>query len=299
MLINDTNLNLIAKGFKTIVNEHFDATPSHKDTLAMTTTSHGMEEEYGWLGQFPGLREWIGDRHIKQLASHGFKIRNRKFESTVVVTREDIADDRVGVYTPMFKEMGRVSKQHPETMLFELLASGFDGDAVCYDGQSFFDAEHPIKVADMATELVSNVQAGSGAPWFLLDLSKAIKPMVWQDREKYEFQSLTDNTNGERVFMRDEYLYGIRARVNCGFGLWQLAFGSKATLDATNYEAAREAMMKFGGDRGQKLGIMPTHLVVGPSNEKKARALVNSDQNDGTSNIWKGTAEIILTPFLA
>ena len=79
MLINDANLQLVAKGFQTIYNTSFDATVSHKDTVAMTVQSTGSEENYGWLGQFPGLREWIGDRQIKKLSSHGFKIENRRF----------------------------------------------------------------------------------------------------------------------------------------------------------------------------------------------------------------------------
>ncbi len=47
------------------------------------------------------------------------------------------------------------------------------------------------------------------------------------------------------------------------------------------------------------LGIMPSHLVVPPSLEGKARRLlVALSENDG-SNEWAGSVELIVTPFLA
>ncbi len=296
MLIDDRNLELVAKGFKAIYHEHFDATVSHKDTLAMTTESGSAEENYGWLGQFPDLREWIGDRQVHELTSHGFAIKNRKFESTVKVKRDDISDDRFGVYKPLFSEMGRVSKQHPDRMIFEVMANGFS--LACYDGQSFFDAEHGLyNGSGEVIGSVSNMQAGSGPAWFLLDLGKAIKPFIWQEREKYEFQSL-DDLRSERVFFRDEFTFGIRARVNAGIGLWQLAFGSKAPLTVENYTAARATMSAYAGDRGQKLGITPTHLVVPSDLETNGRNILLADQINGSSNIWKGTADLIVTPWL-
>lgn len=147
------------------------------------------------------------------------------------------------------------------------------------------------------TESVSNVQTGTGAPWYLLDLSKAMKPIIWQEREAYEFQSIT-NPNDAHVFMSDEYVYGIRARVNCGFGLWQLAYGARSDLNSENFALARQSMSLFTGDEGQKLGITPTHLIVPPALEAKARTLLMADQIEGSSNIWKGTAELIVSPWL-
>lgn len=115
----------------------------------------------------------------------------------------------------------------------------------------------------------------------------------------YEFQQV-NTSNDERVFLTDEYLYGIRARVNAGFGLWQLAFGSAATLDATNYAAARAAMMNFKSNDGRILGVTLTTLVVPPALEDAALHLLNTEMKDGGgSNPWKGTASLIVTPYLS
>lgn len=133
--------------------------------------------------------------------------------------REDIADDRLGVFKPMFAEMGQSARRHPDELIFDLLKSGFT--TACFDGQNFFDADHPISDDAGNVASVSNVQDGVGPSWFLLDTSRAVRPIIWQEREKYEFQQLVRDDE-ERVFLNDEYLYGVRARVNAGFGQWQL-----------------------------------------------------------------------------
>jgi TP901 family phage tail tape measure protein len=202
MIINASNLDLVFRGYKAVYSTAFEATPALYDKVAMTVPSSTGQEEYGWLGQFPQLREWIGERHIKNLKSHGFTIKNRDFESTVAVARNDLADDRVGIYTPMFKEMGRTAKIHPDTLVFGLLKAGFATNG--FDGQYFFDTDHPLydQEGDVVGS-VANLQAGSGAPWYLMDLSRAIKPLIWQDRAPNEFVPLgLDGTQAGRRLNR-------------------------------------------------------------------------------------------------
>lgn len=296
MIINGQNVELVFKGFKATYTDAYLAAPAHGDKIAMTVPSASRDETYGWIGTFPNMREWIGPRHVKSLSAHGFTITNRKFESTVEVSREDIEDDRLGIFAPAFKEMGGAAKRHPEELIFGLLASGFN--ATCYDGQNFFDTDHPVKGEDEEAVSVSNMQDGAGPAWFLLDTSRAVRPLIWQQRQPYEFQQITQG-NDEYVFVNDKFLYGIRARVNAGFGLWQLAFGSKAVLNEANYAAARAAMMRFTADGGRRLGVTPNVLVVPPELESDALYLLNTEiKNGGGSNPWRATAELIVTSYL-
>ena len=308
MLITNQSLEAIFQAYNFKFNDGFNGAKSHVADVAFVSPSLTAEEVYPFLGQFPQLREWIGDRVINQLALHGWSIKNRKFESTISVKRTDIEDDRYGVFAPMFKQLGVTTRQHPDTLVFPLLKTGFD--VKCYDGQQFFDADHPVGGPNDTIVSASNMQAGDGEPWFLLDTTQALRPLIWQERIKYEFQQMS-GANDERVFIRDEYLYGVRARVNAGFGLWQTAFGSKAPLNADNYAAARASMMGLKGDRGAILGINPNVLVVPPSLEAAARKLLKAtsvadtvtiagvEQAVPATNVWHESAELIVTPFLA
>jgi len=297
MIINSKSLDLVFKGFQTVYTDAYLQAPVNWDKVAMTVPSISRDETYGWLGQFPQLREWIGPRHVHGLNAHSFTIENRTFESTVSISRNDVMDDRLGVIKPALSEMGYLARQHPEELIFQLLASGFETE--CFDGQPFFDTDHPLTDSTGAQTVVSNMQAGTDTPWFLLDTSRSVRPIVWQEREKYTFEQKTSPTD-DNVFFQNEYLYGVRARVNAGFGLWQLGYGSKAPLTQDNYAAARAAMMNFRSDNGRVLGINPVTLVVPPTLEKAALHVLNTETDDGGgSNPWKGTAELIVTPFVS
>ena len=292
MIINQATLAAIYKSFRTIFNEAFQGVEPMYERVATTVPSTVREETYAWLGNFPKLREWIGDRHVKSLSAYGYSIKNKDWESTVEVDRNDIEDDAIGVYSPLFAEMGRAARAHYDELIFGLLPLGFS--TLCYDGQYFFDTDHPVGGSS-----VSNNGGGTGTAWYLLDTTRAIKPLIIQIRRAPEFVRL-DRPTDENVFRRRKFLYGVDCRDNAGFGLWQLAYASKDTLNATNYAAARAAMMSFKDDEGKPLGIRPNLLVVPPSLEGAAREiLLNERDANGATNTWRNTAELLVVPWLA
>ncbi|WP_026782780.1 Mu-like prophage major head subunit gpT family protein [Pleomorphomonas koreensis] len=295
MIINRQNLDFIFTGFNGAFSQGFaDAKPAWS-TVAMRVPSSAQDEVYGWLNQIPGMREWIGPRIINSISANGYTIGNRSFENTIGVQREKIEDDKYGVFAPLMQEMGRAAAVHPDELVFSTLGAGFATE--CFDGQYFFDTDHPV-MKDGEETSVSNMQAGSGEPWYLLDTSRAIRPLVYQERRPYNLQTKTDLSD-DNVFFNKEFIYGVDGRCAAGYGLWQLAFGSKADLTPTNYSLARVAMQSLKGDGGRPLAIKPTVLVVGPANEEKALTLINSATNAaGASNPWYKTVEVIMSPWV-
>lgn len=81
---------------------------------------------------------------------------------------------------------------------------------------------------DSAELLVAPLLATQAAYWFLLDTSKPVKPLIFQQRKDAEFVS-KDNPNDDNVFFNKEFVYGVDCRDNVGYGLWQLAYGSNGT----------------------------------------------------------------------
>jgi phage major head subunit gpT-like protein len=310
MLITSANLDALFTGYKANFKKGFEGAPSIYKKIAMVAPSVTEQELYTWLGQFPGAREWIGPRHIKNLVANGFSIVNALFEDTVGVPRTKVEDDSYGLFSHFFEEMGKAAAEKPDELVASLLKNGFTRN--CYDGQFFFDVDHPVKpVGDGAPVSVSNMQAGAGEPWFLLDCTRAMKPLIWQDRIPFNNLVKLDRDTDENVFKNDEYIYGIRGRGNAGYGLWQLAFGSKAPLTAANYEAARKAMMTLKGDEGRPLGVVPDTLVVSPNLEGDAKRILNNgsrtiiaDNGAGLNyvvpiaNEWAETAKLIVSPWL-
>lgn len=293
MIVNQAALAGIYRTFSVIFNQALEAAQSMCDLVAMRVPSTGRSVDYKWLGNFPGMREWVGDRVIKDLSAFHYEITNKDFESTIEVDRNDIDDDQVGVYTPMLQGLAQAAKEHPDYLVFTLLAAGFA--SLCFDGQYFFDDDHPVGESTQ-----SNYGGGSSTPWYLMDLSRPIKPLILQIRKTPQFVAM-DKPDDEQAFMRKKFRYGVDDRKNVGYGLWQLAYGSKRALDTTYYPAARTAMMGFKKeDNITPLNIKPTHLIVGASNEAAGKALVEAQTTAaGAANIWYNSAKLVVVPWLA
>ncbi|RWE51085.1 MAG: hypothetical protein EOS24_33650, partial [Mesorhizobium sp.] len=168
----------------------------------------------------------------------------------------------------------------------------------CYDGQNFFDTDHPGFDENGAEISVSNFTAGAGPAWYLVDDTRVIKPMVFQKRKPFKLVPM-DRETDTNVFMKGQFMYGVDGRCNAGFGLWQLAHMSKADLTPANFQAAREAMAAIRKKNGQVININPTKLIVPPSLEADAKQIVETMLiNGGDSNIWFKAAEVVKVPLL-
>lgn len=297
MIVTPANLALLKQGFNAAFKGAFGSVTPMWDKIAMRVPSTSSEEVYAWLGANTKLREWIGERVYQNLKVHGYTVKNKTFEGTVAVSRDAIDDDQYGTYTPLIAQMGQDAKLHPDELLFGLIALGIS--TPCYDGQNFFDADHPVGQSGAEVSVSNYTAAGGNNAWYLLDTSKVLKPFILQVRRDYAFVAKTSLTD-DNVFEKNEFVFGVDGRLNVGFGLWQQAYCSKATLDVAGYGAARVAMLNFKADNGKPLGIMPNLLLVGPSNEKAALDVVQAERlANGADNVYRNTAKVVTCPWLA
>ena len=296
MLVNHANLNVIFTGFKSTFQRGFELATPNWNEVAMEIPSDTEKEEYDWLGVAPQMREWLGDRVIESLGTHGFTIPNRDWELTVGVERNKIEDDRFGVYTPFVQRMGESAALHPDSLVYGLLNDGATAGNNSYDGVPFFSAAHPHE--DLG--VVSNIDSGGAGPnWYLMDLSSVIKPLIYQSRKAVQFVSKMSMTD-DNVFFAKEFLMGADARYNVGYGLWQQAYRSNQALNEANFESAWEAMTAFTSDSGNPLNIMPTALVVPTSLQFDAKRLIEKQLvSAGETNIHAGSVRIIMNKFLS
>jgi phage major head subunit gpT-like protein len=295
-IANRANLSILHQAFNAAFLQGLQGVQPTWSQIATLVTSTTSEEKYAWLGETFAIREWLGDRRVQALKQHDYAIKNKKYEGTVGVPVDTIDDDQYGVYAPRFSMMGDEVTRFPDRLVYALLAAGFA--TTCYDGQYFFDTDHPV--GQQGAEVsVSNFGGGSGTAWYLLDTTRFIKPLLFQRRKEFKMV-MKDQPTDDNVFERDELLYGVDGRMNVGFGLWQLAYASKQTLDATNFEAARAAMMSVQKDNGQPIGVRPNILLVPPSLEGAAKRVVATEYlAGGANNVNFGLAKVMVSEYLS
>lgn len=306
-------LNSLRVGYNDVFEKAKAAAPSQWATLATLVASTAASTTYGWLGQFPKLAEWTGQRSYKSMKEFGYSVTNKKYEASVKIPRTAFEDDTLDVYAPLFREMGYAAATHPDEIVFGLLKNGRTSD--CFDGKKFFAADHPVYPNVDGTGSVANVSnlirpaAISGTvtdktAWYLLDVSRPLKPFIFQERTKPEIEAITSTVNNT-VFEYDEYPFGIRYRCNGGYGFWQQAVCCTDDLTADNFELALTTMQGFKADGGRPLGLgfggkAGTLLVVPPTLQADARKILVAERdNAGASNIWFDAATIIVSPWLA
>jgi hypothetical protein len=165
MKLTNTALKTLGIGFQaTFKNGLGMATPQH-ELVATKVTSTTGKEEYGWLGKFPGIREWIGERVLNNLTKSDYAIKNRDFELTIGVERNDIEDDNLGIYTPLFEELGRHDRRVPVRARLRP-AEGRLRDQVLRR-PVLLRHRPPGARRDGNVQSVANTDGGAGAAWYL------------------------------------------------------------------------------------------------------------------------------------
>jgi phage major head subunit gpT-like protein len=116
------------------------ATTPFYPSVCYDASSNRSGEKYGWIGNMPGVREWLGERQFSELRAANFTIENKHWESSLLIKKTDLADDNLGQYGPVLEQMGIEAAMHPDELFFNVLEAG--ESTACFDGQFFFDTDH-------------------------------------------------------------------------------------------------------------------------------------------------------------
>ncbi len=138
--------------FSGIFRDAYSTAPTFADMIATAVPSTSSQNDYSWMAKLPALREWLGERVLNNVVAHSYELKNKTFEGTVGVSRDDVDDDNLGIYSSMIiPQLGRSAAKHPDQQFVTLLQGGHG--LLCYDGQYFFDTDHPVNSESSATQL--------------------------------------------------------------------------------------------------------------------------------------------------
>lgn len=121
-------------------NEQVQAATPMYPSLCTVVPSNGYDEAYGMLGDMPGMREWLGDRQFKELRAANFSLVNKHWESSILIKKTDMADDRMGLYGPVVQDLATEAAYHPDELMYSILVAG--GSGLGFDGTAFYGGSH-------------------------------------------------------------------------------------------------------------------------------------------------------------
>lgn len=125
----DINRENMLNFFLEIQQNFTDGLNAKRDNLilgkvAMQVGSIGAQTMHGWLNQIPSVREWVGDRIVKNLQSNKLTVTNRIFEGTIEIPRVDVEDDAHRLYLPTANLLGANSIAFKDELCIEQLLQG-------------------------------------------------------------------------------------------------------------------------------------------------------------------------------
>ena len=136
------NTGLLTKGLRSEFFNRLESTPVHFTELATRIPSTSDSETYRWLGTVPKMREWGTGRLAKGLRTESYSVENLKYESTIEVDRDEIADDQTGQIRVRVGELAQRTATHKDFLIGQLLNNGGTAGFESYDGVTFFNDSH-------------------------------------------------------------------------------------------------------------------------------------------------------------
>jgi phage major head subunit gpT-like protein len=258
----------------------------HADQLATEFNMSTREVEFPIIMGLGPMRLWEGSRIVEGVMRDSYRITTQKYEKTIGIEQEDVEDDNLDLYLPAIKTAAIGIANWKAQAIYKKIEENGPG----YDKKPMFAIDHQERGLN-----VSNFQDGVGPAWYMLDLSKPIKPWLWGVKIAPTIKAKTADTD-DNVFWRDQLIWGARARGGAGYGPWQIAFKSKAALDGPSLEAAIASMRDRRDEHGESLDVVPTTLLVPPALEWDARRLLGpATIAGGADNIYQGAIPFLVS----
>lgn len=143
MGVTDSTLSAITTGYNVQFRQGLTAMTQAMPwmMIANETTSTDATTVYPIKGRAAKMREWKGARVAREHQIYGYSLPNKKFEDTILVQLTDIEDDKYALYNSQMQDLGAAAGRLPYD---EVVAAVIAGDSTaCYDGEYFFDTDHP------------------------------------------------------------------------------------------------------------------------------------------------------------
>ena len=161
MNINDKELQELNRQLNAKWTSAFTAAPQGQlSSLATTYTSTTASNFYAFLEAMGGWLEWNGARQFKDIASQQWEVKNKDYEMSIKMPKNQLEDDQIGMYVDLVPNMvaGWFKKQ--QSLIMNVLTS----NPLAYDGKALFATDRTYganTIANLVTTALSATTFGA------------------------------------------------------------------------------------------------------------------------------------------
>lgn len=185
MLINTQNLQFLFLQFLQTFQVFYSKQPTYFQFYASEMPSSTETNVYGWIAEMSGMVRWTGARQIDDVVARDYSLKNADWEKTIALERNKVMDDTWQLFGNAVEMLALQGAWWPDDVCTQTLVDGISVD--CFDGQPYFDTDHPVDLDDASKGTYSNLLVGA-------QYSLAANPVVaWQNAKatamKYKGES--------------------------------------------------------------------------------------------------------------
>jgi phage major head subunit gpT-like protein len=138
-------------------------TPTHWDYVASQVPSTTAKNVYPWMSKLPAFQLWTGDNKVSNVKSRDYTLINKTYRMGFDISKDDLVDDTIGLFGDVVADAGRSRAEFPDQNVFATLEAGTAN--VCWDGQFFYDTDHPVDIDNASKGQYANLLIGAGYDW--------------------------------------------------------------------------------------------------------------------------------------
>jgi phage major head subunit gpT-like protein len=155
-------INRVFQEYDQTLLQAFQNFPRCAGAYAMEVPSSSRSTIHAWLADQASVREWLGKRVLNSMGTRTWEVINRNWELSYGFEVNQILDDLEGlVASALMRARGDGAKwaKHEELLCAQTLEAG--DSKLCWDGQFYFDVDHPVDIDGLTSGTYSNFLTAS------------------------------------------------------------------------------------------------------------------------------------------
>ncbi len=148
--------------FSTVFDMKLKNTPVIYDRIATVIPGVSERVEFKWLGTFPSMKRWVGDRALQKLRGESQTLTTEWWANGIEVDVDDLNNEaKLGMIPKRINQMATAAARRMDDQVAQYYVNGFSGTlGLTYDGQFLFDTDHTAAGNGLGIPQ-SNLQTGT------------------------------------------------------------------------------------------------------------------------------------------
>lgn len=158
-------VDVASVGFGTRLNNMLMQYPALYPQISRVVMTDKLLNREIWLNAVPNMHLWEGPRQISRISAENLPIVTRPHANAIAISRSDIINDQLGLYTPKIDELAETYPQALDDLAVTMLCAGVQGTSLgsTYDGQNLIDTDHTFRSADAGISAFQYTNKVTGA----------------------------------------------------------------------------------------------------------------------------------------